>query len=305
MSTEIVTIEKQKTQLTDQEKGMIVARMTNAPIKELTKQTKLKGIADLIRGAYLTAGYNLKGSDSDEQAESVFLMAQGLSDAMEVRHPSYTLEDLTLAFKFGIFGDFGEYKGLSVVTFEGWVRAYDIKRRDAQFKYYKEQEKRAATELPEKTETEKERILTDATKKAFAEFRKCGRFNDVGNAIYNHLDKKGLLQFSAKEKRGFMIEAKEQLKNKNNPLFAKDSMQRSDLRVLISKIENKDKNTNALIIQEAKKQAINEHFKKITNLKKYKYGHYNHGSDASNKRGKFRAARVQRYHAAKRTKRNK
>jgi len=74
-----------------------------------------KRISDLISTALLKKGASMKN-------EVLALTSTELQEIIGERFPDLTLEKLTLIFKKGVLGDYGEYYGINFVSIYNWIK---------------------------------------------------------------------------------------------------------------------------------------------------------------------------------------
>jgi len=102
--------------------------------------------------------------------------------------------EIPTAFANGVRGKYGEYFGLNVISGEFFIE-----------KYLENDRLEIAKTLPAIEPPKKEVILTREdrikfAKAAFEKFKFNDSYNDLGNIVYDFLDREGLIKFTTKEK---------------------------------------------------------------------------------------------------------
>ncbi|HVW98154.1 MAG TPA: hypothetical protein VHA56_19440 [Mucilaginibacter sp.] len=131
-----------------------------------------------------------------------------LTDNIIGHYPSIRLNEIPDAIWLGVRGRFGEFFGLSLVTFEGFIRQYLLSdKRTAMVKAMPPDDPvKLPPGLPEQFETCRENALRVLRYKA--EGRDIAA---LAPAVYNFLDKLQLLPFTNAEKYDMLAEATRQL----------------------------------------------------------------------------------------------
>lgn len=158
--------------------------------------------------AYIARIYALRGQTAT--SEELRFMATELGRSVFERFPGLSLEEVGVSLDKGVKGDFGEYYGLSVVTFLDWVRAYQSSNVRI-----KAQEELAPPALPQQrtiTEREFEIIRRENALRAFTRYkqeRKRPFVPGISVGVYDTLDSRGILRYGKEEKLQALEKAKE------------------------------------------------------------------------------------------------
>jgi hypothetical protein len=128
-----------------------------------------------------------------------------VSKAIVEKYKTLRKEEISTAFAKGIRGEYGEFMGLSVITFEKFIISYLAS--DYRSELGKTVPK-AEIPGPSKEVTRQDKI--NWAQKAFKEFQQSGFYNDLGNIVYIFLDSEKLIPFTTKEKFEILEEARRQ-----------------------------------------------------------------------------------------------
>lgn len=188
-------------------------------------------------------GFKIAAADFD-------ILLAGMLEDIQSNAKQLRISEIALAFDRGIKKVYGEWIGLSVVTFSGFIRAYikDPERLDIM-----------KSLEPEKKEIEKKKWDGTARYNELkSQFEKNGHCEDTGNLVYTWLIDTGKIQKGYGNQ--FLKEAKEKLIKMQKHLLITElnpSVRQSIAKVL-KEIEAGE---SSLIITLAKKIAVNHYFK--------------------------------------------
>lgn len=166
-----------------------------------------------------------------------------------------TLEDINLCFKMGVRGELGEYFGLSVVSFYGWLKKY---KQEVLPKAYSEIKKflpspQEVQEVVDYKKLDLEKVENICSAISLFNSENKYEFNDFGNVHYNFLDKLNYFDLISDDDKSLIREdAKTSLiskmKDKNSELIAQGKKyQKIDIQDLCNKIEYGEKDTETMI----------------------------------------------------------
>ena len=144
----------------------------------------------------------------------------------------------------------------------GFVKAYmsSDKRSQQVALLHPPSEKKAPS--PEQIE----KMETDMILMAFEKFKKDRRYEDFGNHVYHKLDARGLITFTNEVKHGFMKQARQNIESRNNPATASTLPERNKMLAFLEQLEAGDDTAEAAIRSEAKKIALVEYFRGLTEM---------------------------------------
>jgi hypothetical protein len=218
-------------------------------IGEHDEETVKSSLALIVQKIFQYAGQKPEKRD-------IAVICKEISSDLTKRYKGMTMNEVDYALTYGVKGEYGEYFGINVASISKWIKAYynSEERKEAQrSKLFPE------LALPERTGPTDSEILAfkiEACNRAF-ELAKAGKqVRDTGNTVYDFLDEKGEIQFTAAEKNSFMQIAERELKAEARE-HAKDSVRPAGYFI--------EKILRANIIARAKKIALNEHFRRILN----------------------------------------
>lgn len=169
--------------------------------------------------------------------------------------PTLTLQDVSLCFSMGVRGNLGEYFGLNVVTFYGWLKRYKEEMIPEAFNEVKKYLPPANIEEPKVDFKKLDFEKVDNICNAIISFKesKTYDFNDFGNIHFNLLNKFGYFDDISEDDKATILEDAKQLyineaKRNNNDLIERGkSFHVTDLNKLLEKILCEDKDTKNMI----------------------------------------------------------
>ncbi len=174
------------------------AILSQSPVRHTPKKQVFDMVLISVAKAY--ADLNIKGLTPTERD----YLVNELTDNIIARHPSIRISEIPLAITEGIRGKYGEFYGLSVVSFERFIEQYLLS----------DQRTRAVKEMPA-PEAEK-RIPGRAEQFALAKSnvlmalrrKQDGKpIDSMAGSVYDFLDRLQLLHFSTDEKYDMMADA--------------------------------------------------------------------------------------------------
>jgi len=158
-------------------------------------------IHQLINQTIMDKGVKMEVEEID------YLKTKVTADIMN-DYNSYTLEELRLAFHYGVRGEFGEYYGLNAVTFYGWLRSfrYDMLPPVSQ----KVQKLLPKHEPVAPSQEDTDKAIQTTLYDVYLKLCEAGEyeFYDIGNVVYKYLDRIGVIPFTNEEKMEFMQESR-------------------------------------------------------------------------------------------------
>ena len=234
-----------------EERQFVEAKFGHNP-KEIKESEFKNFLLVLIGKAHVSC--NQKPDEANIQ-----LALPDLIDTISKYFSTLTLKEIELAFKLGLLGELGEYYGLNNKTYFGWFKNLigSQKRIEANRKqgaYINLQNQPKAL-----TDEEKRAIMINACFEAFEIVRKKEYFNDLGNAVYNFIDRNWKMPFSAEQKKKYIQVAKNKIISEKSAKYgASDGINAKKIKDEISAIRE-GLNENE-VISEAKKLIVNQYF---------------------------------------------
>ena len=208
--------------------------------------------------ALVTKVYAIAGQAITELEILDFIVSELQKDVL-TRFKGLTLQEIEIALTNGVKGDYGEYYGLNIKSFNKFLNEYTFSEERG--KALEARMTRVAPEkqLPAKGTITREEIQRTAYNNAldiFEVYKQTKECPDHGNIVYNYLDKLGLIKFDAKEKWEMMSEAKK-TREKERDILGKTS-------VISSVIEKQQE--GGIVVAYAKKIALKRYFGGLVKL---------------------------------------
>lgn len=180
-----------------------------SPALKNIPENKLKGgLLDLISMVHFKCGYRIEDDDLE-------LMLNLLYEELTPYH-YLTVTELETVFNKGYKEEYGEYFGLSVKTFIGWVERYVKEHRQEELA--KRRKVETLKPLPEMSETTKEELLRNGIVNCFEEYAKTKSILAGYVWVYEHLFDLGLIQPSDDDKKMAYKAAMRDLKKESKDL---------------------------------------------------------------------------------------
>lgn len=212
-----------------------------------TDQDLLTNVINIALGKSIQlTGFKFENNDDYD-----FLLAEMVKD-IQSNAKGLKISEIAIAFERGIKKVYGEWVGISVVTFSGFIRSYLKDEERLQIIRSLEPEKKES-DMPKWDGTNRYNELLE-------EYKKNGSCEDTGNLVYDWLVEIGKIKVGYGSK--FYNEAKFQLmqENKKRMLTELNMAIRQTLNKQIESIENNKSNET---IVRAKKLAVNAYFKSV------------------------------------------
>jgi hypothetical protein len=126
----------------------------------------------------------------------------------------YTLEEIKLAWYYGVRGEMGEFYGLNSATFYKWLKDFRYELMPPAYKQVEKFLPKPDSSLPKMSEQELDRSVADTLISEFHKLKEQGVYNfyDFGNVGYRFLEKIGLIDLSNEEKQELMKESQQQFR---------------------------------------------------------------------------------------------
>lgn len=216
------------------------------PLVKDADQDLLQNVINISLGkACKSSGFKITSEDYS------FILKELIVD-VKSNFKNIRISEIGIAFDRGIKKIYGEYMGLSVVTFSNFLRLF--------------QQDQDRLEILRSLEPEKKELPmpkwdgTNRYNELLEEYKKNGTCEDTGNLVYDWLVETGKIKVGYGSK--FYNEAKFQLmqENKKRMLTELNMAIRQTLNKQIESIENNQSNET---IVRAKKLAVNAYFKSV------------------------------------------
>lgn len=172
-------------------------------------------LAVLIGGVYAQIGQSIDGKELAGMASALFR-------DLQTRYSMLTLHEVGLALDNGLRGDYGQYYGLSVITFNNWLKAY--KQSDERYKAIKSMEK-ARNALPPPGVEYGEQRMKEMCLRYFDSYKQSGDPGIACVTVYQHLQKIRVINQTKEYKIAAVNKVKATMKSHNNLTFQKEVLE--------------------------------------------------------------------------------
>lgn len=223
-------------------------------VKEMEVKALKLAILSFTQLAFQCAGQTPKKED-------VSLIVREICKVLQRYYRGLSIEEIREIFDQGVRGEYGDYKGINVVSISRWIKAY-IHHPDTILRKQRELGKQKQRLRLAKTcsisDEEKESIMLAAYRKSITDYRSGKPVVDRCNAIYDWLDQKKLIKLTIAQKNELMQKAKKiVLARQKDTGYSNFTIQQIIKR--ISEAVTPD----PLVVQEAKRLALVEHIKSL------------------------------------------
>ena len=150
-------------------------------------------------------------SQSISEVNVEFMVKELIKDINE-RFPYFDLCEIKLACSSGLRGEYGDYKGINIVSINQWIRAYNDSEQRRKYVKDKIDSQPALTEKATMTDQEIFNFMRAACLKAFEGFKEGIYIEDYGNAKYKWLDSQGVIKFTNERKYEMLKDAEEDVR---------------------------------------------------------------------------------------------
>lgn len=170
-----------------------------------------------INQMIVDSGYNMDKDDI------LYIKTQVSKDILS-NFAHYTLEEIRLAFYYGVRGELGQFMGINVVTLNDFLKKYKTdmlseanKKVMPHFKDKEDEQEPTEKEIDEKTIS----IVLEVYETLIKE--KKYEFYDIGNLVYKFLEKIGVIYLTEEEKLEILNKSREHfktsIKKENDKLY--------------------------------------------------------------------------------------
>lgn len=165
-----------------------------------------------INKTILFVGYNVKDID---------FLYRGVHDYVKNEAKHITVEELEIAFKRGAMDEYGEWQGLSAMTFCKWIKSYMTITRIEALKHMqkiRDRENRVAELTPQEKITSRLNWLKGVLVEYDSYYKNSSElieYTDYGGYLYNLLYRLNLLEYTQFERDKFKREARLLLKQQS------------------------------------------------------------------------------------------
>jgi len=120
--------------------------------------------------------------------------------SLQKSHGLLSFQEIEIAYANGWQKHYGDFFGLNNLTYFGWVNAFANEEKRLRIKRQLLEEKEKLTKKKTMNKLEIENFMRKAVLKCFAEFKNGVKIFDAGNAKYNFLTRRGLIQLTKERK---------------------------------------------------------------------------------------------------------
>lgn len=205
-----------------------ISRRTRAVYLSNVNHPKIKVISDknyVVNTIHTYLNQTILDSAHRLESEEISYLKKRVTDDIMESFSHLTLEEVRLAFYYGVRGEMGEFYGLGAKTFYKWLKDF---KYDIFSKAFKEVSKYLPKE--EEKPTPKREMHQQIAKTIYDVYwdlciNGVYEFYDIGNVAYNFLDEIGLIPFTTEERLKMLEQSRNyfrrHLSNKNRELQAK------------------------------------------------------------------------------------
>lgn len=168
--------------------GEIITAASNLTIFEAKRTQSFKAIQGLVKKTVAEAGHN-------KHEDDIKVLMDGVADDVYRDFQDLTCEELAIAYRLGVRGEFGEFMGLSVITFHKWGRSFREMKNE---QIHALKSKLPALPEPAITDQKRRKIRKEFINSIidwYKKFQDDPAINilDAGNRIYKTLSEIGLI----------------------------------------------------------------------------------------------------------------
>ena len=200
MPTQTLTRTSNNSEIENPKSGVAIgwAILKQDPVRRVPKRDVFNMVLTAVAKAF--ADVNAKNISAQERD----YMVNELTDNIIARYPAIRISEIPVAIANGVRGKYGEFFGLSVITFERFIEQYlfSEERTTAAKQIVRDEHGRRIPSAEEQFATAKSNVLM------VLERKKAGKsIASMATTVYDFLDKLQLLQFTRDEKYDMMADA--------------------------------------------------------------------------------------------------
>jgi hypothetical protein len=207
------------------------------------KNVVVKSIHTFINQTIMDKGVNM-------QPEEIQYLLQRVTDDIIRDYSHYTLEEIRLAFYYGVRGELGEYFGINPVTLYGWLKNFKYELMPQANKAIQKFLPKPKEAGADRSQKEIDQSIAETIYDVYFRLVTEGQYDfyDFGNVCYNLLDSLGIITFTNKEKIELLKESRSAFRktilDKNRDLTLKDrSIQKIDTTRAFKQLEEQNNPT--------------------------------------------------------------
>lgn len=237
----------------------IVLSAAESQIRSLPRKDVLLAVNEAITKALFVLG-NTKSLKSDQDK---FMAVELISDDLIQNYGFLTLSDIKILSHKGSLGEFTTEGGItmvSVASYYNWAKSFVVMR---QLAVKKQNDHLRLLEIQNQVPLDLSEAKSRMDKYAFGafeEYKKTGKYHDIANTIYEHINKYTEMPFTPERKKQIYEQAKEKLLKDNDPDLSVSPKDRKDrIKNYYEISESKDYTCEKVKI-EAKRITLNLYF---------------------------------------------
>jgi hypothetical protein len=168
------------------------------PVRKVPKRDVFNAVLTGVAKAF--ADMNVKSVSAPDRD----YMVNELTDNIVARYPAIRISEIPVAIGHGVRGRYGEFYGLSVISFERFIEQYLLSedRARAVKEIVRDEVGRRIPSKEEQFATAKSNVML------VLKYKKCGKsFDSMAATVYDFLDRLQLLKFTRDEKYDMMADA--------------------------------------------------------------------------------------------------
>lgn len=195
--------------------------------------------------AYFDLGFSYP-SDSDFP-----VMVHSILNNVRMEGMALRLDEIPIAFSRGILKEYGDFIGLSVASFSGFIKSYIM--NNARLEALKEKNK-PSDQRKEPTQEEKFNIAKDNALRAFNDVKEGRDISLYGSVVYDFLNGLKLIDIPNEEKYAFIEQARNELIREREMKRAGllDRVKLIDINKELESLNKKDQSIEILVMKRAK-----------------------------------------------------
>jgi hypothetical protein len=180
----------------------VIEQIKVALTSSMVKDTPKKGLFDYVNNA-ITRLYAAARFTPPSPEEMNVIVGETFKVIVET-YPTLRYQELDIAFRKGLIGEYGDYMGLSVPTFSNWIKFYMV-------------DKNRLNQLPQKLQIEapkepsreqKFALAASNALEAFNKYKAGGDISIIASTVYKTLLWLNLVNYSEEEIKEFEEQAR-------------------------------------------------------------------------------------------------
>lgn len=224
---------------------------------------------DLVTVIYLETGKKLDDDPAEHEAQ-VEILAQSFVNELILHFRFLTIDEVKLAVHKGLRKAYGEYYGVSTITFHNWLNAFQMDKK--RIETIQLEQKQNEVKKPEPTPEEKRILIEEGVLRSWNWYKQTKEFNELKGGYhlltcFDYLYDNRVANFTRDQINRFKEEAKKALKEKLTNAKHKAVGNEISIREItkdLELIENQPQ--NILVTNEAKKLALQSFYNDLIEM---------------------------------------